>query len=102
MVRSISVQYFKTSDYKRRLITSQVVANIQGAFSVSYHRNVRGRARIEVYVLRNVESLTTSTDILQVFSFLHHVPWISTFTPLPLSSSLHGQATNSPLIYKSS
>ena len=75
---------------------------IHGAFSESYHRIVTGRAQIEVYVLGNVESLTTSTDILVVFSFLHHVPWTSTLSPPPLSSRLHGQATSSQLISKSS
>jgi hypothetical protein len=101
-VRSISVQCFNTSDCKRRLITSQVVVKIQGAFSERYHRIVTGRAQIEVYVLGNVESLITSTDFLQVFSFLHHVPWISTLTQPPLHSSLQRQATNSQLISKSS
>jgi len=55
---------------------------------------------IDVYVLGNVESLTASTDILQVFSFLHHVPWISTLDSHSIAASLKPTRTGNKLISK--
>jgi hypothetical protein len=79
MVHSINVG-FNTSDYNRRLNTSQAVVTIQGAFSERYHQTVTGRAQIKDYVRGKLEPLTTLTDILQMFSFLHRLRWIPTLT----------------------